>query len=95
MTNPPWNLFEWDDDNKKSGNVQHLRDHDIEPEEAEECFFRDFCFFRDERRFDDVYVLDGITNRGRQLRLVFQDKGNGIVRVFTGWELKPKKKRKK
>jgi uncharacterized DUF497 family protein len=95
MTNPIWNLFEWDDDNKKSGNVQHLRDHDIEPKEAEECFFRDFRFFRDERRFDDVYVLDGATNRGRQLRLVFQDKGNGIVRVFTGWELNLKKKRKK
>ena len=95
MTNPRWNRFEWDDENKKNGNVQHLRDHDIEPDEAEECFFHDFIFFRDERRFDDVYVLDGTTDRGRGLRLVFQDKGNGLVRIFSGWELKPKKKRKK
>jgi len=90
-----WNRFEWDDENKKNGNVQHLRDHGIELEEVEECFFHDYEFCRDEGRFDDVYVLDGKTDRGRRLRLVFQDKGNGVARVFTGWDLKPKKKRKK
>jgi uncharacterized DUF497 family protein len=90
---PHWHLFVWDDENKKSGNVQHLRDHGIEPREAEECFFHEFLFSRDYRRFDDVYLLDGRTDRGRRLRLVFQDKGNGLVRVFTGWELELKKKR--
>jgi len=95
MVDPHWDNFEWDDESKKNGNVQHLRDHDIEPEEAEACFFHDFIFSRDERRFDDVYVLDGRTDRGRHLRLIFQDKGNGLARVFTGWELKPRKKRKK
>lgn len=89
-----WERFEWDDENKKNGNVQHLRDHGIEPEEAEECFLHDFLFARDERRFDDVYVMDGNTDRGRHLRLVFQDKGNGLVRVFTGWELKRKKRKR-
>jgi hypothetical protein len=34
MAKPHWYRFEWDDENKKNGNVQHLRDHDIEPEEA-------------------------------------------------------------
>ena len=86
--------FEWDDEKKKNGNVQHLRDHDIEPEEAEQCFFHDYWFSRDERRFDDVYVLDGRTDRGRRLRLVFQDKGEGLARVFTGWELKLKKRKR-
>ncbi|HYN25680.1 MAG TPA: hypothetical protein VES69_11625, partial [Pyrinomonadaceae bacterium] len=33
--------------------------------------------------------------RRRRPRVVFQDKGNGLVRIFTGWELKPSKKRKK
>jgi len=93
MNDPIWNTFEWDDENKKNGNVQHLRDHGIEPAEAEECFFHDFIFAPDERRFDDVYVLDGKTNRGRRLRLIFQDKGNGLARVITGWDLKPKKKK--
>jgi hypothetical protein len=32
--------FEWDDANKKNGNVQHLREHGIEREEAEGCFFQ-------------------------------------------------------
>lgn len=90
-----WNQFEWDDENRKNGNVQHLRDHGIEPEEAEECFFHDYHFCRDERRFDDVYILDGNTNRGRRLRLVFQDKGGGLARIFTGWDLKPKQRKKK
>ena len=46
-------------------------------------------------RFSDIYILDGRTDRGRRLRLVFQDKGNGIARIFTGWELKPKKQKRK
>jgi uncharacterized DUF497 family protein len=93
MGQPHWNIFEWDDPDKKSGNIQHLRDHDIEPHEAEECFFHNFRYAPDERRFDDVYILDGRTSRGRKLRLVFQDKGNGLVRVFTGWDLELKKRR--
>ena len=87
MTKPHWKTFEWDNADKKNGNVQHLRDHDIEPDEAEECFFHDFLFSRDDRRLDNVYVLDGRTDRGRKLRLVLQDKDNGLVRVFTGWDL--------
>jgi uncharacterized DUF497 family protein len=85
---PLWDRFEWDSENKKNGNVQHLRDHGIEPQEAEECFFHDYLFAQDNRRFDDVYLLDGRTDRGRRLRLVLQDKGKGVARIFTGWELK-------
>ena len=72
--------------------MQHLRDHDIEPEEAEECFFHDYALALDDSRFDDVYIIDGRTDRGRMLRLVFQDKRDGLARVFTGWELRTKKK---
>ncbi len=90
-----WNRFEWDNEEKKNGNTQHLRDHSIEPAEAEQCFFHDYSYQKDERRFDDVYILDGMTDRGRRLRLVFQDKGNGAARIFTGWDLKPTTKRKK
>lgn len=92
---PHWDQFEWDSENRKNGNVQHLRDHGIEPQEAEECLFHDYIFAQDNRRFDDVYVLDGRTDRGRRLRLVLQDKGKGVVRIFTGWELKLGKKTKK
>jgi hypothetical protein len=91
MPTTDWDQFEWDDENKKNGNVQHLRDYGIEPDEAEECFSHEYDYYRDERRFDDVYILDGRTNRGRRLRLVFQDKGDGLARIFTGWDLRPKK----
>jgi uncharacterized DUF497 family protein len=95
MAKTRWDKFEWDDENKKNGNTQHLRDHGIEPQEAEECFFHDYVFARDERRFDGIYLMDGRTDRGRHLRLIFQDKGNGLIRVFSGWALKSKKKKKK
>jgi len=42
MEQPHWNIFEWDNPEKKNGNIQHLRDHDIEPHEAEECFRHKF-----------------------------------------------------
>ena len=90
-----WDRFEWDDENKKNGNLQHLHDHGIAREEAEECFFHDYNLAPDDRRFDDVYIIDGRTDRGRRLRLVFQDKGDGLARIFTGWELKPTKQRKR
>jgi len=39
--------------------IQHLRDHNIEPEEAEDRFFHDYDLASDDRRFEDVYILDG------------------------------------
>src|SRR2546430_12560962 len=42
MTGPHWDNVEWDEENKKNGNIQHLRDHGIEPDEAEECFFHEY-----------------------------------------------------
>ncbi|MEP7338148.1 MAG: hypothetical protein ABI977_10425 [Acidobacteriota bacterium] len=95
MAKQKWDKFEWDDEDQKNGNVQHLRDHGIEPEEAEECFFHEYWFDRDERRYGDVYLLNGRTHRGRWLRLVFQDKKGGLARIFSGWDLKPRKKGKR
>ncbi len=94
MLRPTWDKFEWDDENRKNGNVQHLRDHGIEPEEAQECFFRSRDLYKDERRDDGVYKLEGKTRLGRRLCLVFQDKGNGLARIFTGWDIQPKKKKR-
>jgi hypothetical protein len=79
---------------RKMGNLQHLREHGIEPDEAEQCFFHGYTYCEDEQ-FADVYILDGRTNRGRRLRLVFQDKGDRLARIFTGWDLRPKSKKKR
>ena len=53
------------------------------------------CLPRITDDFDDVNVLDGKTDRGRRLRLIFQDKGDGLARIFIGWELKKTTKRKR
>ena len=74
-----WDTFEWDDENKKSGNVQHLREHDIELRKLKNVSFTAILFVR---------------TSDLQMRLVFQDKGNRLARIFTGWDMKPKKKRK-
>lgn len=87
-----WVVFEWDDEADKRGNVQHLRDHGIEPEEAMECFRRPYAIAPD-ARYQRTYILDGETSRGRRLRLVFEDLGNGIARVFTGWERERRRRR--
>jgi hypothetical protein len=56
-------------------------------------FLHRYFYTNDHRRFDDVYLLDGRTNRGRWLRLVLQDKGNGCCARVYGWDLSPKKNR--
>jgi uncharacterized DUF497 family protein len=93
MGHPHWNIFEWDHADWKRGNIQHLRDHGIEPHEAEECFLHFYFCVKDHRRLDKVYILEGRTDRGRKLAIVFQDKGNGVVRVFSGWDIVPQKNR--
>src|SRR5437016_8719370 len=65
----------------------------IEPEEAEECFFHDYDFCNHER-FDDLYILDGRTDRGRRLRLVFQDKGFGSLAFLRVGSSNPKRREK-
>lgn len=52
MGQPHWNIFEWDDPDKKNGNVQHVRDHRIEPYEVEECFRHTFFYAPDDRRVE-------------------------------------------
>jgi uncharacterized protein len=76
--------FEWDDDN-----VEHLARHGITPDEVEELF--DGLTVRrrggtDAR--DRVRVL-GRTAAGRYLALIVQQKSHGVIRPFTGWDMRP------
>lgn len=99
MAKPHWDRFEWDDQNRKGGNVQHVRDHGIEPAEAEECFFHDYVFAKDNRRFDDVYVLDGKTDRGRTVAVGSPGQGRwtreSVHRLGIEKESKAKEMKKK
>lgn len=72
--------FEYDFESDK------LAVHHVTLNEAIECFFSDFevqC----NKRYQDRYQLIGVTVGGRQLKIIFQLKAQGVVRIITGWPL--------
>ena len=78
--------FEWDE-----GNVLHLAlGHGIEAEEAEEVLAV-APLIRKTRR--GHYAAFGRTRAGRLLVLVFEAKGQGLVRVITGWDMNAAERR--
>jgi uncharacterized DUF497 family protein len=78
-----WYFFVWDEDNE-----QHLLEHGIRYWEAEEAFFRSYVITPNNRGYGHHrYRLDGRSDSGRRLRIIFEDLGAGIARVITGWDL--------
>lgn len=72
--------FEYDFENDK------LDVHQITIDEAMQCFFTDFEVRRN-KRYQDRYQLIGRTIGGRRLKIIFQLKPHGIVRIITGWSV--------
>ncbi len=72
--------FEYDFENDK------LAVHHVTLDEAIQCFFSDFEVRRN-KQYQDRYQLIGSTIGGRRLKLIFQLKQRGIVRIITGWPL--------
>jgi uncharacterized DUF497 family protein len=60
--------------------------HRLTFEEAVECFFSDFEVRRN-KRYRDRYQLFGRTLGGRKIKIIFQLKPHGIVRIITGWSI--------
>jgi uncharacterized DUF497 family protein len=79
----PWQL-EWD-----GANVEHLERHGISPEEVEEVFEGRIVRRRGGTDAPDRFRVLGRTASGRYLTLVCQQKPGGIVRPFTGWDMRP------
>jgi len=78
-----WYFFVWDD-----RNVEHLWEHTIRYEEAEEVFFNRYVITPNKMKHGPRrYRIDGKTNRGRKLRLIFEDFGENVAYVITGWDL--------
>lgn len=72
--------FEWDEDN-----VLHLElGHGVSEEEAEEVFVVRPLFRKTKRGH---YVVLGPTREGRFLTIVFENRGQGMARVITGWDM--------
>jgi uncharacterized DUF497 family protein len=72
--------FEYDFEKDK------LAVHGVTFNEAVECFFSDFEVRRN-KKFKDRYQLIGETRGGRSLKIIFQLKPKGIVRIITGWPI--------
>jgi len=76
--------FEWDDDN-----VEHLAGHGISPEEAEQVLSGPSVRTRGGTRAPDRFRALGRTTGGRYLLLICQLKSGGLIRPFSGWEMRP------
>ena len=72
--------FEYDFERDK------LAAHGVTFEEAVETFFSDFAIRRNKGN-RDRYQLYGRSVGGRALKIIFQLKAGGIVRIITGWPL--------
>ena len=72
--------FEYDFYNDK------LDVHGVSFDEAVECFFSNFEVRRN-KRYRDRYQLLGCTIGGRRLKIIFQLKAHGVVRIITGWPI--------
>jgi uncharacterized DUF497 family protein len=73
--------FEWDD-----ANIQHLGEHGVEPDEAEDCFYNpatepELQKVNGEPRFR----FEGSTDSGRLLTVVYTLR-RGRVRVITAFK---------
>lgn len=75
--------FEWDE-----GNEQKLLDrHNVSAREAEECFAN----AKSAKRSGDAMLLLGVTDAGRMLLLVYENKPNA-VRVYSARDMTRKEK---
>jgi uncharacterized DUF497 family protein len=77
--------FEWDENNED----KLLRNHNVSAAEAEQCFANAHT----RRRVGDDMLMLGITNGGRMLLLVYQQKGGGVIRVYSAREQTEKERR--
>lgn len=77
--------FEWDEHNE--GKL--LLNHNVSALEAEQCFGNP----NTRRRVGDDMLMLGITDGGRMLLLVYEQKANGVVRVYSARELTENERR--
>ena len=75
----PLPQFEWDEDNEE----KLLRRHGVSALEAEQCFSNPHT----KRRHGDALLMLGVTDGGRMLFLVYEQRPNGMVRVYSAREM--------
>lgn len=78
--------FEWDEHNES----KLLARHSVSAAEAEQCFANPHPTPRRVR--DDLLML-GVTHGGRMLLLLYEQKLNGVVRIYSAREQTDKERR--
>jgi uncharacterized DUF497 family protein len=76
--------FEWDEWNEE----KLLRRHDVSAWEAEQCFANPHT----RRRSGNAMLMLGMTDGGRMLLLVYEQKAKG-VRIYSAREMTQKERR--
>lgn len=86
----------WDLDDDADGNVQHLREHDVTIEEAEEVLL-DSQSSRDVSRSSGLPTVFGHTSTGRHLAVVYElvDDDPLTFRPVTAYDVPPPGTKKK
>jgi uncharacterized DUF497 family protein len=77
--------FEWDENNEE----KLLKRHNVSAYEAEQCFTNPHT----KRRSGGALLMLGKTDGDRMLLLAYQQKANGIVRVYSAREMTEKERR--
>jgi uncharacterized DUF497 family protein len=78
-----WHFFVWDEHNES-----HLAEHGIRAWEAEQVFFNRYVITPNKKKHGPrKYRIDGKSDAGRALRIIFEDYVKGIARIITGWDL--------
>ncbi|MCA1702069.1 MAG: BrnT family toxin [Actinobacteria bacterium] len=77
--------FEWDEHNEE----KLLDRHNVSALEAEQCFTNP----NTRRREGDALLLLGVTDDGRMLFLVYEQKEKGVVRVYSARDMTEKERR--
>lgn len=78
-----WLFFVWDEDNE-----EHLGRHGIRDYEAEEVFFNPYVITPNNKKHGPRrYRIEGKSNAGRRLRIIFEDLGSSMARIITGWDI--------
>jgi len=77
--------FEWDEHNED----KLLDRHKVSALEAEQCFANPHT----KRRHGDDLLMLGITDDGRMLFLVYEQKAGGVVRVYSARNMNEREKR--
>jgi uncharacterized DUF497 family protein len=77
--------FEWDEYNED----KLLLNHNVSAAEAEQCFANSKTM----RRVGEDMLMLGITDGGRMLLLVYEQKPNGVVRIYSAREMTENERR--